>query len=99
MAKHVCEHLRALEDDLGAKGCAVTFAGQAWTTNCRHWVYVDALLDCDALRKRLQLADCVTVHVNDDSHSGREQGLACEACKDAVIGLHPDDARGKPAIS
>ena len=99
MAERVCEHLRALEDELAARTVAVTFAGRAWSANCRHWVYVDAVLDCEALRTRLGLGDAVTVHVNDDPRSGREKGLVCGACKDAIVGLHPADGRGKAVIS
>jgi hypothetical protein len=99
MTTHVCEHLRALEDELVAKDRAITFAGKAWSSNCRHWVYFDAVLDCEALQKRLNLADCVSLHVNDDPRSGREKGLVCGACKDAVLGIHPEDAPGRAAIS
>lgn len=99
MSQHVCEHLRPLEDYLVSLKRAITYSGQAWSSNCRFWVYFDAVLDCDALRKRFPLGDGITVHVNDDSRSGREKGLVCEACKDAVIGLHPVDGKGGVVIS
>jgi hypothetical protein len=99
MAQHVCEHLRALEDELVAGGRKIAYAGQPWTENCRYWITFDVLLDCEALKKRLKLADVVTVHSNDDPRSGREKGLFCEACKDAVIGAHPEDAKGRAVIS
>ena len=94
MTQHVCEHLRALEDELVALKRAITFAGQAWSAHCRHWIYFDAVLDCDALKKRFKLADCVEVHSNDDPRSGREKGLVCTTDHDAVMGLHPEDAKG-----
>ncbi len=99
MAQHVCEHLRSLEDPLVAQGHKITFAGQPWSANCRYWITFDVLLDCAALKKRLKLGDGVTVHVNDDPRSGREKGLVCEACKDAVIGVHPEEAKGRAVIS
>jgi hypothetical protein len=99
MAQHVCEHLRALEDELVAGNRKITFAGQAWSSNCRHWVYVDEVLDCEALIRRLKLGAGVTVHSNHDPRSGRERGLVCGPCKDAVVGVHPEDGRGRPAIS
>jgi hypothetical protein len=99
MVQQVCEHLRPLEDELAAAKIPVTFAGQAWSSNCRYWIYVDAVLDGDAIRKRLKMPEAVTVHVNDDPRSGREQGLVCGACKDAVVGIHPADGRGKAVIS
>ena len=90
--EHVCEHLRAVEDDLRAKH-KVTFAGRPWSKNCRSWIYFDAVLDCDGLRKRFGLGPGITECVNDDPRSGREKGLFCETCKDAVVGIHPLDAR------
>src|SRR4051794_25375781 len=99
MAQHVCEHLRALEDELVAGGRKPTHAGRPWTLNCRYWMTFDVLLDCEALKRRLELADVVTVHSNDDPRSGREKGLFCEACKDAIIGAHPGDAGGRAVIS
>jgi hypothetical protein len=99
MTTHVCEHLRALEDDLVARNRAITFAGKPWSRGCRYWIYFDAVLDCEGLIQRLKLADCVVVHVNDDTHSGREKGLECRTCQDAIIGIHPEDAKGKTAIS
>ncbi len=99
MAQHVCEHLRALEDELVASKRKITYAGQPWSANCRYWISYDVLLDCDALKKRLKLGDGVTVHVNDDPRSGREKGLVCGACKDAIIGVHPEAASGRTVIS
>lgn len=99
MTQHVCEHLRPVEDYLVSNEVAVTFAGQAWSTNCRLWMYFDAVLDCEALRRRFNLPECVGIHVNDDSRSGREKGLDCRSCHDAVVGIHPDDRRGAAVIS
>jgi hypothetical protein len=95
--RHVCEHLRAVEDHLREK-CAVTYAGQPWSANCRFWIYFDVVLDCDALRARFELGPEVTVHVNDDPKSGREKGLFCATCKDAVVGIHPMD-RGHAGVA
>jgi len=98
MAQHVCEHLRALEDELIAAGRKITHAGQPWSKNCRYWITFDLVLDCEALKKRLKLPDVVSVHVNDDPRSGREKGLFCEACNDAIIGAHPEDAKGAKPV-
>ena len=99
MEKHVCEHLRPVEDHLNTLNCAVTFAGQAWSSNCRHWIYYQVPLDCEALRKRFNLPACVEIHSNDDPRSGREKGLVCSADHDGIIGRHPQDATGASAIS
>jgi len=99
MSQHVCDHLRVLEDELVAAGRKITYSGQPWTRNCRFWITFDVVLDCEALKKRLTLADCVSIHVNDDSRSGREQGLVCDGCHDAIIGRHPADGQGRAVIS
>jgi hypothetical protein len=98
MTKHVCVHLRDLEDHLVSRGCAITSSGQAWSSNCRLWITFDAVLDCDALRKRLKLADCVNVHENDDPRSGREKGLVCSVDHDGIVGLHPLDGAGRKPV-
>jgi hypothetical protein len=91
----VCEHLRQLDEAIHAVGIAETFRGQAWSSNCREWVYFDCYLDVEAIRRLFELPAFVVDHVNDDPKSGRESGLVCKECDDAVIGLHKDDARGK----
>jgi hypothetical protein len=52
--KHVCDHLRPLEDYLMSQGVPPTSSGQVWSMNCRFWIYFKAVLDCDALRKRFE---------------------------------------------
>jgi hypothetical protein len=99
MTPHVCEHLRPVEDYLVSKNIPITFAGKAWSRNCRLWVYFDACLDGEALIRRFGLGPEVTIHVNDDPRSGREQGLDCGVCHDAVMGRHPLDRGGKGVIS
>jgi hypothetical protein len=93
MPDHVCEHLRPVEDLLRGQGIRITFAGQAWSRNCRFWLYFDTLLDCEALKQQLRLGERVVIHVNDDPRSGREKGLVCSACHDAVVGRHPADEK------
>jgi hypothetical protein len=88
MEKHVCEHLRPVEDDLIGLGCKITFAGQAWSSNCRFWLYFDTYLDCEDLKHRFKLDSCVDVHVNDDPRSGLEKGLVCSLCHDGIMGKH-----------
>lgn len=88
-----CDHLRPLEDELLARGIAVTFRGRAWSRNCREWSYFACHLDVGAIRARLDLPACVVDHVNDDSRSGRERGLVCEEHHDAIVGAYePSDA-------
>ena len=88
MDQHVCDHLRPVEDYLVAQGCKITFAGQAWSSNCRFWLYFDTALDCEDLKKRFSLDPCVHIHVNEDPRSGRERGLDCSVCRDGIMGKY-----------
>ncbi|MFT3785601.1 MAG: hypothetical protein QM770_05480 [Tepidisphaeraceae bacterium] len=84
----VCEHLRALEQELQTRGIAETFRGQAWSRNCREWVYFACYLDAPSIRARLNLPDCVEDHTNDDPRSGQERGLVCSEHHDAIVGRY-----------
>ena len=95
----MCEHLIDLDSYLKAKGIKETFRGQAWTDNCREWVYYDCLLDRESLRKRFDLPAFVIDHTNDDNKSGMEAGFVCELCKDGVMGAHPYFGKGKEMVS
>lgn len=91
----VCEHLCKLEDAISLAGIAETYRGQAWSKNCREWVYFDCVLDAAEICATFDLAACVSEHVNDDPKSGREFGLVCDTCHDGIVGVHPKDAMGK----
>jgi hypothetical protein len=94
----ICEHLRQLEAELTARGIPLTFRGQAWSSNCREWVYFTCYLDLAAVRARLALPDFVVDHANDDPRSGVERGFVCSLDHDAVIGMHQPSA-AYPTIS
>jgi hypothetical protein len=83
-----CEHLNPLEAELIAAGIPVTFRGQAWSSNCREWVYFDCWLDRAAIRQRLVIAECVQDHDHRGTHDGQEAGFFCAACKDGIMGVH-----------
>lgn len=82
----VCSHLSELEQALKAAGVEETFRGQAWSDNCREWVYFDAVLDVASLRRRFDFGPSVSVHENLDPRSGTERGFVCTTCHDAVVG-------------
>jgi hypothetical protein len=82
----VCPHLSSLEHALIASGARETYRGQAWSKNCREWVYFDVRLDLDALASRFGLLAPVGVHENTDPRSGLERGFVCSECNDAVMG-------------
>ncbi|MGE0597254.1 MAG: hypothetical protein AB7P07_12895 [Hyphomonadaceae bacterium] len=69
-----------------------TSRGQAWSRNCREWVYFAARLDLPALRARFAFEPCVMEHVHRGTHDGAEAGFVCEQCHDAIMGGHPDIA-------
>ena len=83
----VCQHLAPLENELIRSNVKETYRGQAWTKNCREWVYFDVVLETATLATRLNLSPCVKVHENLDARSGLERGFVCENCKDGIMGL------------
>lgn len=83
----VCSHLSELEATLKDSGASETFRGQAWSRNCREWVYFNVVLDTKALQQRFTLGPTVRVHENLDPKSGQERGFECISCQDAVVGL------------
>ena len=85
----VCEHLAALEAALIEARMRETYRGQAWSMNCREWVYFSCVLDRDLIRGRMSLDGCVKDHEHYGTHDGQEAGFACEVCKDGVMGIHP----------
>jgi hypothetical protein len=84
----MCEHLLALENEILKEGIKETYRGPAWGEGTREWAYFDCYLDTDKLRKRFNLPDFITCHVNNDPKSGLEEGFVCEKCKDAIMGLN-----------
>jgi len=88
----LCEHLQPLEQALLAAGIPITFRGQAWSSNCREWVYFDCFLDRPAIRQRIPLAPCIKDHDHRGTHDGSESGFVCTQCHDAIMGLHPSNA-------
>ena len=93
----VCEHLSAVERAVLDDGIAVTFRGQAWSANCREWVYIDGYLDTHRIRARFSLAAAVRDHTHRGTHDGQEHGLVCDLCQDGLMGL-PDPIPGKPVF-
>jgi hypothetical protein len=85
----VCSHLRQLEQELTAAGVKETFRGQAWSRNCREWVYFDCFLDRASIRQRMEFAECVKDHEHFGTHDGQEAGFVCEKCQDGIMGVHP----------
>ncbi len=91
----MCEHLIELERALIQKGIKETYRGQAWSENCNEWIYFDCILDFEKIKKRFNLPNFINFHSNDDVRSGLEQGLVCDKCKDAIIGIHSSSKENK----
>jgi len=87
----VCEHLHTLEHALMEAGIPETFRGQAWTKNCREWVYFHCKLNIELIRTTFELPSNILERINHDPRSGREHGLVCQTCHDAIMGRHPED--------
>lgn len=86
-----CPHLYPLEKELLDAGFRITFRGQAWSENCREWVYFDCLFsDLPATMQRLSMdSNVVKIHDHYGTHDGQEYGLICDKCQDGIMGLHP----------
>ncbi len=91
----VCEHLIKLEQELIERGIAVISRGQAWTDNCREWVYFDCYLNIPVIRKKIIFDSCVMDHEHLGSHDGSEAGLVCSVHHDAIMGVHKKDSAGR----
>ncbi len=84
----LCEHLHALEVAIAEAGIQETYRGQAWSDQCREWVYFDCYLDTDAVRSKFPFAPCVREHAHRGTHDGQERGFECQEHWDAVMGLY-----------
>lgn len=83
-----CDHLRALEQAIIARGIRETFRGQAWSQNCREWVYFDCFIDTTAVRRAFDLPSCVAEHSHRGTHDGQERGFVCSVCHDGILGRY-----------
>lgn len=91
----VCEHLIELEKALIEKGFKETYRGQAWSNNCREWVYFHCYLDRPELRKKFAIPECVVDYEHIGTHEGSEAGFYCEIHQDGIMGLN-EKAIGMP---
>ncbi|MGH8618211.1 MAG: hypothetical protein ACREUW_11005 [Burkholderiales bacterium] len=89
-----CEHLIALERALIAAGVKENSRGQAWSLNCREWVYFDCFLPLDLIRQKFALDACVEDHTHRGTHDGQESGFYCAVHHDGIMGHHPDSGVG-----
>ena len=77
-----------------ARGIRETFRGQAWSMNCREWIYFDCFIDTESVRKRFKLAECVQEHIHRGTHDGQERGFVCAQCHDGIMGRYDQTPGG-----
>jgi len=83
-----CEHLKPLEQAIMTCGIRETFRGEAWSQNCREWVYFDCFIDTAAVRHLFAFPSCVADHSHRGTHDGQERGFVCSDCHDAIMGRY-----------
>ena len=94
----LCVHLRDLERAIQARGIRETSRGQAWSKNCREWVYFDCHLERGKIRKRFNLDACVQDHEHRGTHDGSEAGFVCALHDDAIMGVLGPSGAHVPAF-
>ncbi len=96
----MCIHLQKAEDYIKASGLRESWPGQAWSLNCREWIYFNCSFSPAKLIEKPGPEDCVTIHDYYDIKVGAELGLFCESCKDGIMSIHARDgiASSKPTI-
>jgi hypothetical protein len=82
----LCDHLRPVEAALKQAGAKELSRGQAWSKNCREWVYVDLYLDTETILREFRLPDIVETHLHRGTHDGSERGIVCTEHQDAIMG-------------
>ena len=87
-----CEHLRALEQAIIAREIRETSRGQAWSQNCREWVYFDCFIDTAAVQRSFTFPNCVVEHSHRGTHDGQEKGFVCLDCHDGIMGFYEPKA-------
>lgn len=92
----VCEHLRALEDELIARGHKVDYRSPSSSGGTHERIYFDVVFDTEALQKRFAFASCVQVSSYLGKHDGAEHGFECVEHHDAILGRHPSMYEARP---
>lgn len=94
----VCEHLRALDEELTAAGIPVDYRErQPRACHCRAWTRFSRYLDLNSIRARMNFPACVEEHEWNDIWTGNERGFVCTVHDDAVIGDYAIDP-ARPVI-
>lgn len=88
----MCPCLKPLDEALKATGVRETFRGQAWSKNCREWVYYPMVLKRAEVRESYHFPETVTDHEHLGTHEGAEAGFICTLHQDAIMGEHPKQA-------
>jgi hypothetical protein len=98
MNRMVCEHLKALDQELQSRGISAHRYERSWwnpTAPSGEWFFFDCYLDPESLRKRLGLPPFVEYSEYDGRVAGQEAGFFCCRCNSAIMGHHLYYAAGK----
>ncbi len=91
----VCSHLAPLLDHARDSGATVAAAFESMAQSHRYWLYLDGVVfDTAALRQRFALPRTVIDHTELLTGPRPCHGFFCTDHRDAVLGLHPERARG-----
>ena len=82
----MCEHLIELENELKLIDIKENSRGEAWSANCREWVYYDCYFNEESIRTRFKLPPTVKYYEYDGRTAGQECGFIDELTNDAVLG-------------
>lgn len=88
----ICEHLRALRDELMAAGIPEQFVHPpplSQPQEPRRTWYFECVLDVERLRRRYDLPDFVVDEGHWGTHDGEELGFHCEPDDSWILGHHP----------
>lgn len=78
--------LNKIKTSLETQNKSITFFDQAWSNSKSNWVYFDAILDIELIKKQFDPDNQLLIHENLDRKSGLEKGLIDPLTKEAIIG-------------
>jgi hypothetical protein len=79
--------LEALDNYVRNKNVKELFRGNAWSKNCREWVYYDCVLNVKKLKEKFSFNNCVIIREYNDIKVANELGFFCNRSKMALWDL------------
>lgn len=78
--------LREVAAHLVNQNIPITYYGRTWTKQTADWLYVDAVLEVEALQEQFQWGYHIQIHENLDPKSGTERGIIDTQTGEGIIG-------------